>query len=128
MENKKEKKNWLEWTVTIISTGIVLFSIGVLIHQMVVSEELPPDIVVSLGEIELKNDGYTIPVTAGNNGDVTAKNVRIEFSLGEGPEVEKSILEFDYVPGKSKVKGWIGFSRNPENRRIKSHILGYAVP
>ncbi|MDN3725407.1 hypothetical protein QRD02_13545 [Aequorivita sp. SDUM287046] len=127
-KKKKEKKNWLEWTVTLISMVIVSFTIGVLVYQMVVSEENPPDIVISLGKAESKTNHYTIPVTVHNKGDITAKKLSIEFTKGEGSDTEKARLEFDYVPGQSKVKGWISFTGNPDDESIKPHILGYSIP
>ncbi|SRR5690606_1379143 len=128
MEKTKERKNWLEWVVTGISSVIVAFTIGILIYQMAVAEETPPDIVISLGKSEAKNDYYTIPVTVKNNGATTAQKLRIEFAMGEGADIEKSLLEFDYLPGNSSVKGWISFSENPQGKYIKPHILGYTSP
>lgn len=127
MEKRKEKRNWLEWTVTIISTVIVVFVIGILIAQLA-EKETPPEFHISLGKTVSRNDHFSIPVTVKNSGSLTAQNLNIEFSMGEGEQTEKSMLEFDFLPGKSQVKGWISFSKNPDGKTINRHILGYTAP
>lgn len=128
IDDKENKRTWLEWIVTIISTIIVFITVGILIYQMVVVEPAPPEIVVDFGKTEAKEGYYAVPVIIGNLGHDTAKKVRVEFTLENGRGTETSFLEYDYVPGKSEVKGWIGFTVNPEGKTIKHHILGYLAP
>lgn len=114
MANSKEGKNWLEWLVTIISGILVLFTIGFLITQIIWNDDTPPDIIVTLSEGEIRADYYAIPITAKNLGTQTAQNVRIEIVQAEMQTQEKGFIEFDYLPGKSSVKGWVNFTKKPD--------------
>lgn len=128
MTNSKESKNWLEWTVTIISGILVLFIIGFLVSQIIWNEDTPPDIVVILGEGELRTEHYAIPIMAKNLGTRTAQNVRIEIIQSENQTEQKGFIEFDYLPGKSSVKGWVNFTEKENSENLKTHVLGYSTP
>ncbi len=128
MSNSKEGKNWLEWTVTIISSILVLFIIGFLISQIIWSEDTPPEIEVTLGEVTYLSDYYAIPITAKNLGTKTAQKVRIEIKQPKNINTEKGFIEFDYLPGKSSVNGWVNFSEKPDAASLIIHVLGYSTP
>lgn len=127
MKKDSEKKNWLEWSVTISSGILVLFTLGFLIYQIVTEEETPPDIVISLGPVAKKDGGYSVPIIAFNYGTSTAQNVTIEVIAGDAVE-EKAQISFQYLPRKSSVKGWVSFSIHPQPKALKSRIVGYSVP
>lgn len=128
MEKQRESKNWLEWTVTIFSVILVLFTFTFLVYQAIYQEQTPPDIQVELGNSRQLKNYYAIPVKATNNGTETAQKVQIEISTGNAIEDEKAHIEFDYLPGKSTVGGWVSFSQNPHGKEMKIHILGYITP
>lgn len=128
MANIKEDKNWLEWLITIISGILVLFTIGFLITQIIWNDNTPPEIVVTLSEGEIRADYYAIPITAKNLGTQTAQNVRIEIVQAEMQTQEKGFIVFDYLPGKSSVKGWVNFTKKPDFDSLKPHVLGYGTP
>lgn len=128
MAQKKQSKNWLEWTVTMVSILLVLFTLGFLGYQLIYQEQTPPDIQIQLGKPELLQDYYAISVKAENRGSQTAQKVRVKISLGSSPENEDAIIQFDYLPGKSTARGWISFNQNPDGKHIKIHVLGYIVP
>lgn len=125
---EEKKKNWVEILVTGISAVIVLFTFILLTYQLLTEEQTPPDISVSFGTPVAKQNYYSIPVTAENNGAETAQKVRIEISAGAENLEEKAHIEFDYMPGKSKVKGWVNFSDDPTGKPLEAHVLGYVVP
>lgn len=128
MGTKKDNKNWLEWTVTGVSAIIVLFTLSFLVYQWIMEEQTPPDILVTFGNTEIKQNYYAISVIAENKGAKTAQKVRIEISTGSEINAEKAHIEFDYIPGKSSVKGWVSFNQNPQSKKLKTHVLGYVTP
>lgn len=128
MKKKKEKKNWLEWLITIISGILVFFTLGFLVYQLIFEERTPPNIAIVLGEISQKDDAFAIPIQANNSGTETAENVVIEIVSENGEDVEKAEITFSYLPGKSSAKGWITFNKKPEMASLKTHVVGYTTP
>lgn len=124
---KKEKQstNWLERVVTIISTILVLFTFAYLIYHWISDEQTVPNIEVSLGEVKQVDTGYSVAVTAENHGSQTAKNIVIEIVSQED---EKGQISFQYIPGKSKLRGWVTFTKKPNISNLKAQVLGYAAP
>ncbi len=125
---EKEPKNWLERIITGIASIIVALTLAFLIYQMIYDEQTPPDIVVNLGEISEKDQGYAVRVTVKNNGSQTAENVTVEIVSQESDTPEKGQLTFQYLPGASSVKGWVSFSKQPRKEALQIKILGYATP
>ncbi len=128
MGEQKEKKNWLEWTVTIISGILVFFTFGFLVYQLIVEERTPPNIVIVLGEVSEKDNAFAIPVEAHNKGTATAENVLIEIVAENGESEQKAQITFSYLPGKSSSKGWVTFTKNPKVALLKTHVVGYNIP
>ncbi len=128
MKKKKEKKNWLEWLITIISGILVVFTLGFLIYQLIFEEQTPPNIAIVLGEISQKDDAFAIPIQANNNGTETAENVIIEIVSENRDIEEKAQITFSYLPGKSSANGWITFTKKPDISSLKTHVVGYTTP
>lgn len=127
-KQNKEKKNWLEWTITIFSGILVVFTFSFLVYQMIYDEKTPPDIRVVLGAVSQKDGAYAIPITVTNTGTETAENVMIEIILQGAPTEEKSQMTFAYLPRKSSAEGWAVFSRKPMSKDLKTRVLGYSIP
>lgn len=128
MADTRENKNWLEWTVTIISIMLVIFTFSFLTYEVIYQEQTSPDIKVSLGKLQKLENYYAIPVKAKNQGTQTAQKVRIEISVESATGQEKAEIEFDYLPGKSNASGWVSFKENPDGKTLKTHVLGYITP
>jgi len=128
MKENKEKKNWLELSITIISGILVLFTLGFLVYQLIYEEEKPPNIEVTLGEVLQKDGAYAIPIEARNLGTETAENLIIEILDEEGPEQKEAQITFAYLPGKSSVKGWVIFTKKPKKHNLSTHVKGYGTP
>ncbi len=128
MGNKDTSKNWLEWLVTIISGILVLATFAFLTFQLIKNEQSPPNLSVSLGEVIEKDGGYSLRVSVKNQGTETAENIVIEIYSNAKNSVERGQVRFQYLPGKSTVKGWVSFSEKPETNLLKSKVLGYVTP
>lgn len=125
---EKDKKNWVERTITIVSIALVGAVFGILIYQLIINEQSSPDIIVKLGELETRTNHFAIAVQAKNEGTQTAKDVFLEVFADHTPESKKGKIHFDYIPGKSSVKGWVTFMEKPDYSNLKVHIMGYEVP
>ena len=124
----RENKNWLEWSITIISGILVVFTLSFLVYQMVYENQTPPDIVVVLGEVLEKDGAYSVPIKATNKGTQTAENVVIEIILEGNLNEEKSQMTFAYLPRKSYANGWVIFTRKPNSKDLKTRVIGYSIP
>lgn len=127
-KDNKEEKNWLEWTITIISGILVVFTLAFLVYQMIYEEQTPPDIVVVLGIVSQKDGAFAVPIKATNKGTETAENVIIEITLKGHPNDEKSQMTFAYLPRKSSANGWVIFSRKPDLKDLQTRVIGYSIP
>lgn len=83
---------------------------------------------MSLGEVIEKDGGYSLRVSVKNQGTETAENIVIEIYSNAKNSVERGQVRFQYLPGKSTVKGWVSFSEKPETNLLKSKVLGYVTP
>lgn len=128
MEQNKNEKNWLEWSVTIISGILVVFTLGFLAYQLIYEEQTPPSINIVLGEVSQKDGAFSVPIEALNKGTKTAENVVIEVMIEGDPEKEKAQITFAFLPGKSSAKGWVIFTKRPEPKSLKTHVIGYGTP
>ena len=128
MKKKKEKKNWLEWLITIISGILVFFTLGFLVYQLIFEERTPPNITIVFGEILQKDQAFAIPIQANNSGTETAENVTVEIFSENGEDEETAQITFSFLPGRSSAKGWITFTKKPEIALLKTHVVGYTTP
>lgn len=119
-----EKRSKLEIVVTIISIIMVSFVAGVLIYQIITRESSPPDLIVTLGIPEVASQNYRVPVVVQNQGNTTAKMVKVKISKDDDSE-ESVLLEFDYIPADSEVSGWVSFDEKPNQNELKAMVIGY---
>ncbi|NLN26572.1 MAG: hypothetical protein GX163_13180 [Bacteroidetes bacterium] len=119
-----EKRSKLEIVVTIISIIMVSVVAGVLIYQIITRESSPPDLIVTLGIPEVASQNYRVPVVVQNQGNTTAKMVKVKISKDDDSE-ESVLLEFDYIPADSEVSGWVSFDEKPNQNELKAMVIGY---
>lgn len=128
MNKKESDKNWLEWSITIISGILVFFVLGFLVYQLIYEEQTPPDITVVFGEVVEKDGGFAISIEGKNEGTITAENVVIEIETSDSLEKETAEVNFAFLPGKSSAKGWIIFDKKPNPEKLKTKVKGYTTP
>jgi|SRR5690554_810205 len=119
-----EKRSKQEIVVTIISIIMVSVVAGVLIYQIITRESSPPDLIVTLGISEVASQNYRVPVVVQNQGNTTAKMVKVKISKDDDSE-ESVLLEFDYIPADSEVSGWVSFDEKPNQNELKAMVIGY---
>ena len=119
-----KKRSKLEIVVTGISVIMVMFVAGMLTYQIITRESSPPDLIVTLGIPEAGSQNYRVPVVVQNQGNTTAKMVKVKISKDETSE-ESVLLEFDYIPADSEVSGWVSFDEKPNQNELKAMVIGY---
>ncbi len=124
----KQKRNWLENTILTVGIILVTATMGILVYNMAMVQDAPPDIVVSSDTIIKQASHYALHINAKNKGTNTAEDVSIEIKVGKGDDQETARLEFPYLPGKSTVDGWVTFRQDPSTDRLEFRVLGYSTP
>lgn len=125
----RQEKNLLEKIILLVSSILVLASMGWLAWDAVADGDGPPSIVVEVGNIEQRAGRYAARVTARNEGASTAENVRIAVTLEGGSEGQEAELVFNYLPAHASRTGWVTFRNRPGPAdRLETYVLGYIEP
>ena len=121
-----KKHSALEKAVFTLGSIVILSIFGYLAYQATWKESGPPELSITSSP-NSKMSGNAFEVHIVNTGKESAANVNIKVSLYQaGKAIESSTLNFDYIPTKSKVKGWAVFhtKRKPTDSLVVSSI-GY---
>lgn len=127
-DSKKKTNNWLEQLVTVIASVLVISTFAFLIYHLIDDKQVPADLVVSFEEVVEKSNGFSVKLSVENKGTQTAKDVLIEVVSTSDSIAEKGQVSFQYVPGESKVKGWVNFKTKPNPQTLEPQVLGYSIP
>ncbi len=113
-------RNALEWGVVAVGAAIVLFVFGYLTYQVFTDADAPPDLQVTLGAPETRDDLVLVPVTLRNTGGLVAQEATVEVCAGD----ECAQLDFPFVPHASERRGTLGF-RAPLAGALRSRVVSY---
>ena len=120
---------WLEWLASGIGLVLALGGIGYLLWDGLTAEGQPPAIQVHAERIVERNPGYTVEIRATNSSPSTAETVVIEGELKrDGQAIETSQATFDFIPGRSEVRGGLYFSHDPRKLTLDFRPKGYVRP
>lgn len=124
-ETLAERTSVFEWIVAAAGLLIVLFSIGFVSVEALVSNGTPPNLEIKNETIRKLPNGYLVEFTVVNLGDTTAANAIIEGKLANG---ETKTVTIDYVPSKSEQKGGLFFKDDPRLSSLEIQAVGYESP
>ncbi len=114
-QNKKEKKNLLEWGVFATGLLLVFGILGYLGLKTSTYHTFPPEILVEYEPDPTEMAPFRYKVIVGNGGGETAEQVSIELVQKRGDStIEMAELEFAFLPRASKQEGWLNFSEDPK--------------
>jgi uncharacterized protein (TIGR02588 family) len=120
----------IEWASAAIGLFIVIAMFGLLVVEAIRGQaDEPPRLIVT--PVRLVSDGgsYFLEVDVTNNSPQTGAGVQIEGELKSGEEaVETSSATLSYVPGLSKRRAGLVFSRNPRDFTVELRATGYERP
>lgn len=122
---KSKKKNRFEWTVFGLSAALLVGVFSVLIHQSLAVGDEPAYLLVRLGAPLVSSDQVRVPVSIINVGDNPATAVVVEISGTLAGIAQSSSMEIDYVPHRSRRKGWVSFPGEAVPADLSARILGY---
>jgi uncharacterized protein (TIGR02588 family) len=89
----------------------------------------PPAPVLRVVGIEAQQGRFLVRVQAVNESRATAAALRVDGTVSRGGEVlERSELEFDYLPGRSTREGGMFFTRDPRSLQLELAARSYRAP
>lgn len=117
-----------EWIVAGIGLALLVASVGYLLYDSN-GEAQPPAPVLRMLSIEPSQGRFLVRVQARNESRTTAAALRVEGTLRRGGElVERSELEFDYLPGRSSREGGLFFSADPRGLQLDLAARSFRAP
>ena len=118
-----------EWLAAGIGLVLLLASIGYLLVDHARGDAAPPAPQVQVTGVEAQPGRFLVRVRVTNQSRGTAVGLRVEGELKRGEEVlERSDLEFDYVPGRSSREGGLFFTRDPRQLQLEVQARSYRAP
>jgi uncharacterized protein (TIGR02588 family) len=117
-----------EWLVAGIGLALLLGSVGYLLYDGN-GRSQPPAPILRMLSIEPGQGRFLVRVEAVNESRATAAALRVEGTLKRGGEVvERSELEFDYLPGRSRREGGLFFTADPRGLQLELAARSYRAP
>lgn len=123
------KPHWIEWVTGVVSLLLVSGLIGWIAMDLLRAKDGAPDLTAGVTEIDKVTAGWLVRFEVANLAAQTAAEVQIEAALAlDGETVDEASATIDYVPGHSKARGGLIFSRNPDGLELQLKAVGYRQP
>lgn len=117
-----------EWFVAAIGLALLVGSVAYLLYDGN-GRSQPPAPVVRMLAVEPQQGRFLVRVQAVNESRTTAAALRVEGTLRRGGEtVERSEIEFDYLPGRSTREGGMFFTADPRGLQLELSARSYREP
>lgn len=123
------KRNWLEWLILLVSTGLVIAVVGYLLVSGL-SSRGPAVIrteVLTAEASDSPDGGWLVPLTVRNEGGTAAGAIVVEATATIDGAEESSELTVDLLAAASEVELVLGFSGRPEGE-ITVRVVGFETP
>lgn len=128
-QTETNEPHWIEWVTGVLSSLLVGAMIGWIAWQALTAVEQPPQLSVTVTQVEKAGDFFRVEFDIANVANTSAASVTVmgEISGGDMP-AETAEVTFDYVPAQSKSRGALLFRSNPAGRELKVQPAGYTEP
>ncbi len=122
-------RNWLEWLILLVSTGLVLGLVGYLLVSGLTSRgpALIRTEVLTAEAADSPDGGWLVPLTVRNEGDTAAAAIVVEATATVDGADEASQLTVDLLAADSEVELVLGFSGRPEGE-VNVRVVGFETP
>lgn len=129
-QNKKIKKNALEWTVFGFSVLLTLTILGYLVYDAITFKPSPPDLVVEYHAEKFEKEETRYMYKVINKGGETAEDIKLKVILArQGEVLEEFELDIPFLPRNSDREGWIKFQERPlPSDSVKMIVVGFLKP
>jgi uncharacterized protein (TIGR02588 family) len=125
--SKNKESRW-EWVVAGIGAALVLATLGYLVVDSFLGTT-PPDIAVTVTNVQTSGNRYLVQFEASNNGGEGAASVMIQGTLTDANgETETANASINYIAAGSRQWGGLYFSEDPSANELKVMAVGYEKP
>lgn len=129
-EKKKKGPTVLEWAAGAIGAALaIVLLVFISIGAVRPNQDMPPLLSVRPTDIVAGDGSYVVAVVVVNRSAQAAAAVAIEGELRQGGStVETSSATVSYVPGHSRRRAGLVFSRDPRRFSLETRATGYELP
>lgn len=126
---EEEDPSIWEWVIGILSTVLILFTIGFLVYKAVTAPRVPPVITAEVREVVSFEGTYVVELWVTNHTVSTAKDVGIDVELvRDGEAVATRSIGMDFLPGESTRRAGAYFPVDPRQYEVRITPIGYDRP
>lgn len=128
--SKPQRYPLIEWISAAIGLAMIGAMLGFLVLEAIRGRDsTPPLLEIAPVELVAERDQYVVEVEVTNAAGKTAASVQIEGVLKQGgTDVETSSATVVYVPGESRRRAGLIFTRDPRNYQLELRVTGYERP
>ena len=125
---EKEVISPWEWVIGAFGLLLVLFALGVMIHEAM-GPTRPPVLVTRVDSIAALRAGYRAHVSVANSGGEAASSVVVEGELASpAGDTTRRQITFEQLPPGATRTGGLFFDADPRAGTLTVRALGYARP
>lgn len=118
-----------EWMLAGVGLLLVLACMGYLGFNALQGEPGPPDPVVELVQVRESGGGFLAQVRVRNRSRATAEGLVVAGELREGGQVvERTEVEFEFLPAESWREAGLFFRRDPRRGELRLVPVSYRKP
>lgn len=119
------QRPFIEWIVGTLSAALVAGLAGYLLYEAAFGDVRPPDLRVTIENVEPVDGGTQARIVVRNHGDRAASGVTVRAT---GLRDDTRQIEFDYVAGHSVRYGAIILPQQISASDLRIEIGGYVEP
>lgn len=132
MARKTRSKRYplVEWVSAAIGFAITVAMFGLLALDAVRQpDEAPPSMRAEPVGLAAAQGNYVVEFEVRNESGTTAAAVQVEGILRDGgSDIETSTAALSYVPGGSRQRAGLIFTRDPRKFQLELRVTGYERP
>ncbi|MGI8704774.1 MAG: hypothetical protein ACR2JJ_03085 [Sphingomicrobium sp.] len=128
--SKPRRYPLVEWISAAVGLVIIAAMLGFLALESVGQrDKTPPLLKAEPTALVAGRDHFLVEVEVSNAARNTAASVGIEGTLKQGgSDIETSSASVAYVPGESRRRAGLIFTRDPRDYRLVLRVTGYERP
>lgn len=127
---KPKRVPLLEWVSAGVGLVIAVGFFGLLaVEALRQRDGIPPVLHVDPVALTRADGHYFLQLEVSNRSHITGAGVQVEGTLKQGgSDVETSTTTVSFVPGESRRRAGLVFTRDPREHSIELRVTGYEHP
>ena len=127
-QRSSAQRTTAEWVTFAISCAVLLVVVGLVVLDMVGSNDPPAPTASLAGPVRTSGNHFFVPVEVVNDGDATAANVQVTAELVIGAQSYSGDQTIDFLGGGERTELAFSFDEDPAQGELSIRVSSYAVP